>query len=155
MSFPYKNPTSLTVLTAPEGVDRTSTQGTNFSVSQVGGYQEVYYQANLGLTFSGTGLQQLSANTIPIQINVGTDSGLSYTVLTLNSDNISSGRRRLGMQVYVQEVDQVYQYHIPDYDILWAAITGLTGSSAITQSSTFTLVQTIGLDFLRDKTPLG
>jgi len=133
MSFPYKNPTSLTVLTAPEGVDRTSTQGTNFSVSQVGGYQEVYYQANLGLTFSGTGLQQLSANTIPIQINVGTDSGLSYTVLTLNSDNISSGRRRLGMQVYVQEVDQVYQYHIPDYDILWAAITGLTGSSAITQ----------------------
>ena len=50
MSFPYKNPVANTTLTAPEGVAINSTQGTNFSVSQVGGYQEVYYLENLGLT---------------------------------------------------------------------------------------------------------
>ena len=111
MSFPYKNPIANSTLSAPEGVAITSTQGTNFSVSQVGGYQEVYYLENLGLAFSGTGLQQLSANTVPIQINVGTNTGLSFTQLTLNSDNISSGRRRLGMQVYVYENDTVYQYN--------------------------------------------
>ena len=48
MSFPYKNPTSLSLLNAPEGVTLTSNQGTNFSVSQVGGYQEVYYLDNWG-----------------------------------------------------------------------------------------------------------
>ena len=140
MSFPYKNPTSLSLLNAPEGVTLTSNVGTNFSVSQVGGYQEVYYLENLELFFSGTGTQTLSANTIPIVINVQANTGLSFTQLTLNSDNISSGRRRLGMQVYVNEVDTVYQYHIPDYDALWASVTGLTGSSGISQQSTFTTV---------------
>jgi hypothetical protein len=105
MSFTYKNPVANVSLSAPEGVAINSNQGTNFSVSQVGGYQEVYYLENLTLTFSGTGNQQLSANTIPIQISVNPNTGLSYTVLTLNSDNISSGRRKLGMQVYVQETD--------------------------------------------------
>lgn len=151
MAFPYKNPTSLTTLSAPEGVSLTSTQGTNFSVSQVGGYMEVYYLENLGLTFSGTGAQTLSANTIPIVIAVQPNAGLQFTQLTLNSDNISSGRRRLGMQVYVQETDTVYQYTIPNYDFLWASLTGLTGSSAITQSSTFTTVNArsqSGKDFI-------
>jgi len=151
MSFPYKNPLSLTVVTGPTSVSRTSTQGTNFSVNQIGGYQEFYYLDNLGLTFSGTGLQQLSANTIPIQINIGNNSGLSWTVLTLNSDNISSGRRRLGMQAYVHETDTVYQYVIPDYDTLWASVTGLTGSSAITQTDTYTTVNArsqAGRDFI-------
>lgn len=127
MSFPYKNPVANVTLTAPEGVAINSFVGTNFSVSQIGGYQEVYYLNNLELGFSGTGLQQLSGNTIPIQISIGTNTGLSYTTLTLNSDNISSGRRRLGMQVYVQETDTVYQYTIPNYDALWNSVTGLTG----------------------------
>ena len=155
MSFPYKNPVANATLSAPEGVAITSTQGTNFSVSQVGGYQEVYYLENLGLTFSGTGLQQLSANTIPIQINVGTNTGLSFTQLTLNSDNISSGRRRLGMQVYVYETDTVYQYTIPNYDVLWGTVTGLTANSAITQSTTFTTVNArsqAGKDFINSWT---
>ena len=140
MAFPYKNPTSLSLLNSPEGVTLTNPQGTNFSVSQVGGYQEVYYTDNLKLTFSGTGTQTLSANTVPIQISVQPNTGLQWTILTLNSDNISSGRRRLGMQVYVYETDTVYQYYIPDYDVLWNGLTGLTGSSAITQQSTFTTV---------------
>jgi hypothetical protein len=42
MALIYKNPTAISELTAPEGVARTSTQGTSFSVSMVGGYQEVY-----------------------------------------------------------------------------------------------------------------
>mgnify|MGYP000020272197 FL=1 len=155
MSFPYKNPIANSTLSAPEGVAITSTQGTNFSVSQVGGYQEVYYLENLGLAFSGTGLQQLSANTVPIQINVGTNTGLSFTQLTLNSDNISSGRRRLGMQVYVYENDTVYQYTIPNYDVLWGTVTGLTGNSGITQSTTFTTVNArsqAGKDFINSWT---
>ena len=155
MSFPYKNPVANTTLTAPEGVAINSTQGTNFSVSQVGGYQEVYYLENLGLTFSGTGLQQLSANTIPIQINVGTNTGLSFTQLTLNSDNISSGRRKLGMLVYVYENDTVYQYTIPNYDVLWGTVTGLTGSSGISQNTTFTTVNArsqAGKDFINSWT---
>ena len=155
MSFPYKNPVANSTLSAPEGVAITSTQGTNFSVSQVGGYQEVYYLDNLGLTFSGTGLQQLSANTIPIQINVGTNTGLSFTQLTLNSDNISSGRRKLGMLVYVYENDTVYQYTIPNYDVLWGTVTGLTGSSGISQSTTFTTVNArsqAGKDFINSWT---
>jgi hypothetical protein len=76
MSFPYKNPVANSTLSAPEGVSLTSTQGTNFSVSQVGGYMEVYYLENLKLTFSGTGSQSLSANTIPIAIAVQPNTGL-------------------------------------------------------------------------------
>ena len=151
MSFPYKNPVANSTLSAPEGVSLTSTQGTNFSVSQVGGYMEVYYLENLKLTFSGTGSQSLSANTIPIAIAVQPNTGLSFTQLTLNSDNISSGRRRLGMQVHVQENDTVYQYTIPNYTTLWDSLSGLTGTSAVTQSSTFTTVNArsqAGKDFI-------
>jgi hypothetical protein len=151
MSFTYKNPVANVSLSAPEGVAINSNQGTNFSVSQVGGYQEVYYLENLTLTFSGTGNQQLSANTIPIQISVNPNTGLSYTVLTLNSDNISSGRRKLGMQVYVQETDTVYQYTIPNFETLWDAVTAQTGSSGVTFNATNTTVNArsqAGRDFI-------
>jgi hypothetical protein len=140
MSLTYKNPTAIVTLVAPQGVARNSTQGTNFSVSMVGGYQEVYYLENLNLTFSGTGFQTLSANTIPIQINIGNNSGLSYTKLTLNSDNISSGRRKLGMLAYVQETDTVYQYSIPNYDTLWSEVTAQTGSASVFFATTYTEV---------------
>jgi len=151
MSFIYKNPTSAVALSGPEGVRIDANWGTNFSVSQVGGYQEVFYLDNLKLTFSGTGVQELSANTIPIQINVNTNTGFSFTVLTLNSDNISSGRRKLGMLVYVYETDTVYQYTIPNYEQEWNTLTGLTGSSAITQSTNSTTINArsqAGRDFI-------
>jgi len=101
MSFIYKNPISNIQRFEAESVDRTNFIGTNFSVLQVGGYQEVFYLNDLKLTFLSSGLQTLSANTIPIQINVQPNTGFNFTTLTLNSDNISSGRRRLGMLVYV------------------------------------------------------
>ncbi|MFN9959661.1 MAG: hypothetical protein ACK55I_41785, partial [bacterium] len=59
--------------------------------------------------------------------------------------------RRLGMQVHVQENDTVYQYTIPNYDTLWAALTGLTGLSAISVSDYATTVNTrsqAGRDFI-------
>jgi hypothetical protein len=151
MSLTYQNPTAIVTLTAPEGVSRNSTQGNSFSVSMVGGYQEVYYLESLKLTFSGTGLQTLSANTIPIQINIGTNTGLSYTKLTLNNDNISSGRRKLGMLAYIQETDNVYQYTIPNYDVLWSDATGQTGSASVYFGTTYTEVNArsqAGKDFI-------
>ena len=105
MAFPYKNPLSSNQLSASNSVARTSTFGTNFSVLQTGGYMEVYSLSDLNWsTFGASGVIQNSGNTIPIQFTVG---GVANT-LTLNSDNISSGRRRLGMQVYVYETDTVY-----------------------------------------------
>jgi hypothetical protein len=61
---------------------------------------------------------QLSANTIPINFFRGTGSVFSPNIINLNSDSISSGRRRLGMQVFVQETDTVYQYSIENVSSL-------------------------------------
>ena len=148
MSFPYKNPLSASQLSVSESISRTSTFGTNFSVLQTGGYMEVYSLSDLNWsTYGASGVIQNSGNTIPIQFTVG---GAANT-LTLNSDNISSGRRRLGMQVHVQENDTVYQYTIPNYDTLFAALTGLTGLSAISVSDYSTTVNTrsqAGRDFI-------
>ncbi len=139
MSFPYKNPISASQISGTESASRTSTFGTNFSVLQTGGYMEVYSLSDLNWsTYGATGAIQNSGNTIPIQFTVAG----SFNTLTLNSDNISSGRRRLGMQVHVQENDTVYQYTIPNYDTLWAALTGLTGLSAISVSDYATTVNT-------------
>jgi len=141
MSFPYKNPLSSTQLTGANSVAAGKVFGTNFSVLQTGGYMEVYSLSDLGWTTNNaTGNIEYSGNTIPIQFSKG--FGASPNTLTLNSDNISSGRRRLGMVVYVYETDTVYQYIIPNYESLWNSITGLTGTSAITQSSFSTTVNT-------------
>jgi len=150
MAFPYKNPLSSSQLSGPQSVVRTSTQGTNFSVLNIGGYMEVFSLNDLNFVYSGTGLQQLSANTIPIQLTLRVIPSAPDT-LTLNSDNISSGRRKLGMQVYVQETDTVYQYVINNYETLWNALTAQTGSSAATIGDYTTTVNTrsqAGRDFI-------
>ena len=119
MSFNYKNPLSSAQLGGAQSVVRTATFGTNFSVLTVGGYMEVYYLRDLELILTASTYPsqiQLSANTIPINFTKGTGSAFSPDSISLNSDNISSGRRRLGMQVYVQETDTVYQYTIPNYE---------------------------------------
>ena len=92
MSFPYKNPISSIQNSATESVVRTATFGTNFSVLSTGGYMEVYSLSDLvWSTYGTTGNIQNSGNTIPIQFTKGTGSAFSPDVLTLNSDNISSG----------------------------------------------------------------
>jgi len=152
MAFPFRNPTALSSLTAPEAVGLTTVQGTNFSVLQVGGFMEVHYLSDLALTLSGLGAQSNSANTIPIQISLGVGTSFSpRATLTLNSDNVSSGRRKLGMLVYVYETDTTYQYIIPDYDNLFNAVSAYTGSSGFVYTTNSTTVATRtpeGIEFI-------
>lgn len=84
-----------------------------------------------GLTYeippATTGIIKFSGNSIPIQFTKGSGSAFSPDVLTLNSDNISSGRRKLGMLAYVYETNKIYQFRIDNYDTLWNSATGATG----------------------------
>jgi len=138
MSFPYKNPISSIQLNGTQSVPRNNTYGTTFSVNNTGGYMEVFSLSDLYYTIpSGTtGSIEYSGNTIPIEFTKGTGAAWSPDVITLASDNISSGRRRLGMLAYVYEVDQVYQYHINDYETLFNAATASTGCAQVSDFGT-------------------
>ena len=130
MSFIYKNPTSATQLTGTDSVGRSSVIGTNFSVLQTGGYMEVYSLSDLNFTIpeGETGLIEFTGNTVPIQYSKRA-LGFLPDNLTLNSDNISSGRRRLGMLVYVHETQLTYQYTISNFETLWDGASGSTSES--------------------------
>lgn len=129
MANSFKLPISPEQLNGIQSVSRTEVFGTNYSVLGIGGFMEVYNISDLQFDVpSGTtGTISLSSNTIPINFIKGSGSSYSPDVLTLGADNISSGRRRLGMLVYVHETDQVYQYSIDNYDTLWNSATGATG----------------------------
>ena len=103
MPFPYKNPLNAQLLIGPYTVARNSVQGTDYSVLGIGGWMEVANLRDLSLTFVGIGLQTLSANTIPINIYIGNGTPFNPSYINLNSDNFSSGRRRIGMIAYVNE----------------------------------------------------
>ena len=127
MSFPYKNPISAVQLSGPDSVLLTDTFGTNFSVSSVGGYMEVWTISDLNFqTFGATGTIQNSGNTIPVNFFKRPVSNISDRI-ELNSDAISSGRRRIGMLVYVHETDTTYQYQIVNYETLWDNAYAVTG----------------------------
>ena len=133
MSFNYKNPLTPLTLLGNLSVQRNDIFGTNFSVLSTGGYMEVYSLNDLSYTITPTtGLIKYSGNTIPIQLNKGNGSPFSFDVLTLNSDNISSGRRRIGMMVYVINQNQIYQYQIPNFETLFNSATGATGIGGAT-----------------------
>jgi len=134
MSFNYKNPLSPLNSLGTTSLQRTEVYGTNFSVLSTGGYMEVYTLNDLYFTIpSGTtGLVEYTGNTIPIQFQKGTGAIFSPDVLTLNSDNISSGRRRIGMLVYVIDEDQIYQYQIPNFENLWTGATSASGPGGST-----------------------
>jgi hypothetical protein len=109
MSFEYKNPTSDTIIAGPFSVERESDSGVSFSVNTIGGYQEVWGLADLNwiipndVKISG-GQVLYSGNTIPISFVYGGDGPAPiFSQLNINNDGISSGRRRLGMLVFVQE----------------------------------------------------
>ena len=119
MSFNYKNPLSSTVIFEPNSVLRYDDTGTHFSVEGVGGYMEVYNLTDLDWTIPNdvliNGVLVLyDENIIPISFSYNVPYAIPDQ-LNLNDDQISSGRRRLGMLVYVYETDQVYQYYIPNY----------------------------------------
>ena len=127
-NLPYKNPLSSLQAIGPQSVPRKRNYGVTYSVSNTGGYMEVYYLQDLIYEMPGFGQIEYTGNTIPINFYKGSGGTFSQNVLTLNSDNISSGRRRLGMLVYVYETDQIYQYVIDNYDNLWSAATASTGT---------------------------
>lgn len=123
----YKNPITPISLPGTQSVPRDENYGINFSVLGIGGFMEVYTLDDLKFTIpSGTtGTVKYSGNTIPINFYKRDGGAFSFDTLTLYSDNISSGRRRLGMLAYVRENSQVYQFDINNYDTLWSnAITG-------------------------------
>jgi len=122
MSFKYQNPTSDVILNSPDSVTLSNNTGTNFSVYSIGGYMEVYSLNDLDFIIpsGSSGTILYSGNTIPINFQYGTPIAAPNSV-TINTDQISSGRRRLGMSVYVIEVDTVYQYVIDNYAALWDA----------------------------------
>jgi len=148
-TFPYKNPISSEQLNGVQSVERSEVFGTNFSVLSVGGYMEVFNLSDLNYTINGLGPIEYSGNSIPIDFLKGTGAPWSPDVLTLNSDNISSGRRRLGMLVYVYEVDLVYQYRIDNYESLWSAATASTGTVVVSDFGTSVYNSSVaGQDFI-------
>jgi len=136
--LPYKNPVSPVQTVGTPSVSNTALYGTHFSIYGVGGFMEVYNVSDLYYTVpSGTyGTIEYSGNTIPINFSKGSGTTFSLDTLILNSDNISSGRRRLGMLVYVYETDQIYQFNINNYDNLWASATASTGTVVTNQFGT-------------------
>ena len=128
-NFLNKIPVSPITSFGNPSVPNGSTIGTNFSILQTGGFMEVYTLSGLTHTIppATTGIIEFSGNSIPIQFTKGSGSVFSPDVLTLNSDNISSGRRKLGMLVYVYETNKIYQFRIDNYDTLWNNATGATG----------------------------
>lgn len=137
-NLPYKNPISPIQVIGTPSVRNTDLFGTHFSVYGVGGYMEVYNVSDLYYTIPSNtyGTIQNSGNTIPINFSKGSGSTFSIDTLTLNSDLISSGRRKLGMLVYVYETDQIYQFLIDNYDNLWSAATASTGTVVSNQFGT-------------------
>ena len=80
---------------------------------------EVYNLSDLQYSsFGNTGNIENSGNTIPVTFYVRQAPTISDR-LTLNSDAISTGRRRLGMLVYVHETNLTYQLQIDNYQTLW------------------------------------
>lgn len=138
-NFPYNNPISSNQTSSQISVPSNSVFGVSYSVLNTGGYMEVANLSDLVWSYTGgTGL--IEGATIPIQFNKGVNTTFSPDILTLGNDNISSGRRRLGMLVFVQETRLVYQLTIPNYESLWNSVTGQTGISAVTFTDYATLV---------------
>jgi hypothetical protein len=137
-SLNYRNPLSPLRVFGTQSVSPEQFIGTHFSTEGVGGYMEVYNVSDLYYTVPGGqyGTIKYSGNTIPINFYKGSGTSFSYDTLTLNSDNLSSGRKKLGMLVYVYETDEIYQFHINNYDSLWSAATASTGTVVITDFGT-------------------
>jgi hypothetical protein len=134
----FLNPISPIQVLGQSSVSRESFYGTTFSNNIVGGYMQVNSLSDLIYTIPSAtyGLIEYSANTIPIQFLKGSGTSWSPDVLTLNSDNLSSGRRKIGMLVYVREQEQLYQYTNDNFLTLWNAATAATGTVVISDFGT-------------------
>lgn len=121
MSYIYRNPISTQIVPDTLSVTNTTVKGTNFSVFNIGGYMEVWGLDDLNFTDGGaaSGPITFSGNVIPVEYTKSPNSNFIANSLTLEGDGISSGRRKLGMLVYVHETKLTYQYVIDDYQTLF------------------------------------
>ena len=87
--------------------------GTHFSTYGIGGYSEVLTLSELSIFSSYT-------------LNIDFTTSNNEPVLYLYSDNVSSGKRKLGQLVYVYETDTIYQFFISDYVNKFTATTAST-----------------------------
>ena len=122
MSFQYRNPTSAVILQGADTVTLDNNTGTNFSVYSIGGYMEVYSHEDLNFIIpsGSSGTILYSGNTIPINFVYGAPLS-SPDAVNIETDEISCGRRRLGMMVYVISAATTYQFEIDNYAALWDA----------------------------------
>ena len=120
-SLNYSNPNTPYKVGVQSSLPSDSIIGVTFSVFDTGGYMEFYNLTDLIWYYNG-GTGQITGSTIPINFVKGNGTAISPDYLILNSDNISTGRRRLGMLAYVQETGLIYQFTIPNYDSLWSEI---------------------------------
>jgi hypothetical protein len=90
--------------------------GITWDVYNIGGYMSVNFLPDLLFTIpSGTTGEIIDINTtIPIDFDYFDPIGFP-NVLHLNNDGISSGRRKVGMLVYVAETNKVYQFSFENY----------------------------------------
>jgi hypothetical protein len=142
MAYNYKNPISPVQLSGPNSVPSNSDFGSNYSVLAVGGYMEVWSHQDLRFVIppANVGPVLSTANTIPISMATA-PNGDAW--LNLESDGISSGRRKLGMLVYVITATTLYQYQIPNYQTLFESAT--TDGSLVQTSTGYILDnQTVG-----------
>jgi hypothetical protein len=136
MSFTYKNPVSAEQVNDTLTILRDDTKGTTFSVNLVGGYMEVWSLDDLNFGIYGTGNIADERNKIPVRYYQRI-APFQSNQITINNDLISSGRRRLGMLVYVHETDTTYQYVIPNYQTLWD--NAVSGNSVSSGDTTYTV----------------
>jgi len=153
MAFEYKNPNASggTIVSSFDVVGYDETTGVNFSVHTIGGYMEVWSLGDLNYTIpsGSTGNIRYSGNTIPITYTQGLTTPITTnSSIMIESDGISSGRRRLGMLVYVHETDKTYQYRINDYENLFNAASGATTVNSTTGQYTINNSTTEGQDFI-------
>jgi hypothetical protein len=153
--FQYKNPIVNSQVTGADSVENRQTyNATNFSVYNVGGYMEVWNLSDLEYTFgSETGFIELSANTIPVKFNKSPN--ILADRVYLYNDGISSGRRRLGMLVYVHENNTTYQFQIDEnnsadsYENMWSAATAVTNLVSET-SEEIAVANKVGVTFYQE-----
>jgi hypothetical protein len=134
----FLNPISPIQSIGTTSVPRNENYGTTFSNSIVGGYMQVNSLNDLiySIPSGQTGNIEYSGNTIPINFVKGIGTSFSRDVVILNSDNQSSGRRKIGMLVYVREQEQLYQYTNDNFLTLWNAATAATGTVVISDFGT-------------------
>ena len=79
-NLPYKNPLSSVQVSGSQTVPRRKNFGVTYSVSNTGGYMEVYNLSDLVYVTPGFGQIEFSGNTIPINFFKGSGSTFSQNL---------------------------------------------------------------------------